>query len=193
MKKGEESRHRLIRCASELFWKNGYFATGVSEILKFAELPKGSFYFYFKSKDELAVEVIAYYQMVLTEKFQVIAKENDWESFVKRIFQEVLEGTEGEVFLGCPLAVIGMETAVNKPEIAVSYASALEEIRRIFKEVLLNSGLSEVQGETLSHRLLFAYQGGVLLGRIHTNTSYLKKTEDALLAIYREYRSYENV
>ena len=50
MKKGEESRQRLIECAAELFWKNGYSATGISEILKQTDLPKGSFYFYFKSR-----------------------------------------------------------------------------------------------------------------------------------------------
>ena len=44
MKKGEESRQRLIECAAELFWKNGYSATGISEILKQTGLPKGSFY-----------------------------------------------------------------------------------------------------------------------------------------------------
>ena len=54
MKKGEESRQRLIECSAELFWKNGYSATGISEILKQTGLPKGSFYFYFKSKDDLA-------------------------------------------------------------------------------------------------------------------------------------------
>ena len=32
MKKGEESRQRLIECAAELFWKNGYSAT---ELAKF--------------------------------------------------------------------------------------------------------------------------------------------------------------
>ena len=39
MKKGEESRQRLIECAAELFWKNGYSATGISEILKQTDLP----------------------------------------------------------------------------------------------------------------------------------------------------------
>ena len=60
MKKGEESRQRLIECAAELFWKNGYSATGISEILKQTDLPKGSFYFYFKSKDDLATAVTEY-------------------------------------------------------------------------------------------------------------------------------------
>ena len=62
MKKGDRSRQRLIQCAAELFWKNGYAATGLSEILRQTGLPKGSFYFYFKSKDELATAVIVYYQ-----------------------------------------------------------------------------------------------------------------------------------
>ena len=38
MKKGEESRQLLIECAAEL-WKNGYSATGISEILKQTNLP----------------------------------------------------------------------------------------------------------------------------------------------------------
>ena len=50
MRKGDESRQRLIRCAAELFWRNGYAATGIQEILKETGLPKGSFYFYFKSQ-----------------------------------------------------------------------------------------------------------------------------------------------
>ena len=39
MKKGEESRQLLIECAAELLWKNGYSATGISEILKQTDLP----------------------------------------------------------------------------------------------------------------------------------------------------------
>ena len=50
MKKGEESRQRLIECAAKLFWKNGYSATGISEILRQTDLPKGSFYFISKAR-----------------------------------------------------------------------------------------------------------------------------------------------
>ena len=45
MTKGEESRQRLIKCAAKLFWKNGYSATGISQILQQTGLPKGSFLF----------------------------------------------------------------------------------------------------------------------------------------------------
>ena len=52
MKKGEASKEHLIVCAGDLFWRNGYEATGLSDILKASGLTKGSFYFYFKSKED---------------------------------------------------------------------------------------------------------------------------------------------
>ena len=67
MKKGEATKEHLIACAGRLFWQNGYAATGLSEILKEAHLTKGSFYFYFKSKEDLAVAVVGYYHRVVYE------------------------------------------------------------------------------------------------------------------------------
>ena len=92
MKKGEESRQRLIECAAELFWKNGYSATGISEILKQTDLPKGSFYFYFKSKDDLATAVTEYYQKILLEQFQNSSQGNDWKVLLKKSLIFYLKG-----------------------------------------------------------------------------------------------------
>ena len=103
MKKGEESRQRLIACAARLFWKNGYAATGISEILAQAGLPKGSFYFYFKSKDDLAVEVISYYQRILLDQLENISVGKTWETFVDGTFGFLLSSSEDTDFLGCPL------------------------------------------------------------------------------------------
>lgn len=140
MKKGEESRQRLIECAAELFWKNGYSATGISEILKQTELPKGSFYFYFKSKDDLATAVTEYYQKILLEQFQNSSQGNDWESFIEEIFDFLSERTNGQTFAGCPYAVMGMETALSKPAVASVFMEGLKKFEQIFQEVLLCSG-----------------------------------------------------
>ena len=106
MKKGEESRQRLIECAAELFWKNGYSATGISEILKQTGLPKGSFYFYFKSKDDLATAVTEYYPKILLEQFRSSSQGNDWESFIEEIFDYLFGRATGQTFAGCPYAVM---------------------------------------------------------------------------------------
>ena len=59
--KGEKSKEHLIKSAARLFIKRGYNATGINDILNSAELSKGSFYFYFASKKDLAAAVAEYF------------------------------------------------------------------------------------------------------------------------------------
>ena len=44
-----------------LLWSKGYNATSVNDIVKEAGIPKGSFYFYFESKEDFAVKAIDRY------------------------------------------------------------------------------------------------------------------------------------
>lgn len=193
MKKGEESRQHLIECAAELFWKNGYSATGINEILKQTGLPKGSFYFYFKSKDDLASAVTEYYQKILLEQFQSSSQGNDWESFIEEIFDYLSVRTSGQTFAGCPYAVMGMETALSKPAVASVFMEGLKKLEQIFQKVLLYSGLPQDHAAILSRRMLSIYQGYLLLGRINGDLSYLKNAEKNMIEMYREYRSYHGI
>ena len=193
MKKGEESRQRLIECAAELFWENGYSTTGISEILKQTGLPKGSFYFYFKSKDDLASAVTEYYQKILLEQFQNSSQGNDWESFIEEIFDFLSERTNGQTFAGCPYAVMGMETALSKPTLASVFMEGLKKFEQIFQKVLLYSGLPQDHAAIFSRRMLSNYQGYLLLGRISGDISYLKNAKKNMIEMYREYRSYHGI
>jgi len=47
------ARERLLESAKILFSQKGYYATSVEDIVESAGFSKGTFYFYFKSKEEL--------------------------------------------------------------------------------------------------------------------------------------------
>jgi len=47
------ARERLLESAKRLFSQKGYYATSVEDIVESAGFSKGTFYFYFKSKEEL--------------------------------------------------------------------------------------------------------------------------------------------
>ncbi|RNC86704.1 MAG: TetR/AcrR family transcriptional regulator [Winogradskyella sp.] len=51
----------LLDKGMELLWSKGYNATSVNDIVKAADVPKGSFYFYFESKEDFAVKAIDKY------------------------------------------------------------------------------------------------------------------------------------
>ena len=51
----------LLDKGMELLWSKGYNATSVNDIVKVAGIPKGSFYFYFESKEDFVVKAIEKY------------------------------------------------------------------------------------------------------------------------------------
>ncbi|MFK7972127.1 MAG: TetR/AcrR family transcriptional regulator [Bacteroidia bacterium] len=51
----------IIAKGSELFRKKGYHVVGINEILESCEVPKGSFYNFFKSKEDFGTKAVAWY------------------------------------------------------------------------------------------------------------------------------------
>ena len=76
VKKPEDRRKEIINTAMGLFAKNGYEKTTVEDITNAMEIAKGSFYYYFKTKQEvfeacissLAGDVIDSYRIILSNK-----------------------------------------------------------------------------------------------------------------------------
>lgn len=65
-----DTRNDLIRSGLELLTQNGFLATGVDAIVKNASVPKGSFYYYFKSKEEYAQTVLSAYDSFFEHKLK---------------------------------------------------------------------------------------------------------------------------
>lgn len=58
MTRSSDARERLVRTAARLFLTRSYQAVGVDELCAAADVRKGSFYHFFRSKSELAKAVI---------------------------------------------------------------------------------------------------------------------------------------
>jgi len=55
------TKEKALTAGLELFSQKGYSNVGLAEILKTAEIPKGSFYHHFKSKEAFAIQVLERY------------------------------------------------------------------------------------------------------------------------------------
>ena len=58
MGRTSDAREKILSAAQSLIELRGYSALGVAEICKAADVPKGSFYYFFESKEALALTVI---------------------------------------------------------------------------------------------------------------------------------------
>src|SRR5215831_17870866 len=56
-----ETRDKLVQAARNLFWEQGYAATGIAQILKTAGVNSGSLYYFFPTKEDLLLAVLDWY------------------------------------------------------------------------------------------------------------------------------------
>jgi TetR/AcrR family transcriptional regulator, transcriptional repressor for nem operon len=57
----ETTKDKILAHGAQIIHQKGFKNTGIQEILHNAGVPKGSFYFYFKSKEDFGLELIDYY------------------------------------------------------------------------------------------------------------------------------------
>jgi TetR/AcrR family transcriptional repressor of nem operon len=62
------TREALIRCGLEVLTEKGYHAIGLDALLRQAGVPKGSFYHYFRSKDDFGLQVLDAYGAYFARK-----------------------------------------------------------------------------------------------------------------------------
>lgn len=67
-RRGDAKRQRLIDVGTAIFTQRGFAGTGLDDIVQAAGVPKGSFYYYFASKDAYAHEVIHNYAAYFARK-----------------------------------------------------------------------------------------------------------------------------
>ncbi|HLV81366.1 MAG TPA: TetR/AcrR family transcriptional regulator [Chthonomonadaceae bacterium] len=99
------SREKILQCASEMFYYIGYQATSVDDILAQSGVAKSNFYYHFKTKEQLAFEVLegqaADFEAVLQQTIgnQALRPKERLE----RLFQEMCSlQSVIHKFAGCP-------------------------------------------------------------------------------------------
>nr|WP_183938370.1 TetR/AcrR family transcriptional regulator [Rhizobium paranaense] len=60
-KPNPNTRHNLIQVGTQMLHEAGYAATGIKDIVDAADVPKGSFYNHFESKEAFGKEVVDFY------------------------------------------------------------------------------------------------------------------------------------
>ncbi len=64
---GKEVAQNILEKGTDIIYRNGYHNVGLKKILEAASIPKGSFYHYFKSKEDFGLKAIDFYSQQTIE------------------------------------------------------------------------------------------------------------------------------
>lgn len=73
--RSEETRHRILEAATNLFSKSGYEATGVAEICQAAGVSKGAFYHHFPTKQAIFLALLNSYLSGIDSGFDLMRQQ----------------------------------------------------------------------------------------------------------------------
>ena len=133
------TRDRIIEIGAEIIHRKGFNHTGIQEILNAANVPKGSFYNYFKSKDDFGLQIIDYF----LDHFKQIAKETLEDTRVSplsRIYAFLtafMEYFESQNYAGgCPIGNLAQEMGDLSPAFREKLSEAIDMMVDAFSHVL---------------------------------------------------------
>jgi TetR/AcrR family transcriptional repressor of nem operon len=133
------TRDRIIETGAEIIHRKGFNHTGIQEILNAANVPKGSFYNYFKSKDDFGLQIIDYF----SAHFKRIARETLEDTRVSplnriyRFLSAFMEYFESQNFAGgCPIGNLAQEMGDLSPAFRKKLSEAIDMMVDAYSQVL---------------------------------------------------------
>ena len=157
-KKGNETRAALIRSGVELMTTYGYISSNIESILKHVGVPKGSFYYYFKSKEEFGKTIIASYDSFFAHKLDKHLTNASIESPLARItafYEDAKQGmAKYDYNRGCLIGELIQEESLLPEGYAVLLEQVLQNWQvKIENCLLLAKNLNEI-GSDIDCKLL---------------------------------------
>lgn len=177
--KGETSRQHIIETANRLFYHRGYNQTSFSDIAEAAGIPRGNFYYHFKTKDDILVAVveyrIAHYRDMLVAWD---AEHPEPRQRLKRFVQMMRGNAKDLVRYGCPVGSLNIEIGKAQPELKAKTKKLFDLFRDWLAAQFRALGHKDANG--LALHLLGRAQGISVVSQAYGERKYLKEELDQL-------------
>lgn len=169
-----DTKTLLFEKGAELIYLKGYNSTGLQEILQAAGVPKGSFYFHFKSKEDYVLQLMDYFGDFMFAWLDKTLNEPDKSPLtrLRTFFQEFLAYYKGNGYKGgCPIGNLSQEMGDINDTIASKAETLLGGMKIRFIKTLLEAQhqdeiSSSIDVETTADFIINSWQGAVTRTKI---------------------------
>ncbi|HEU5370565.1 MAG TPA: TetR/AcrR family transcriptional regulator [Ktedonobacterales bacterium] len=189
MSKGEQTHHMIVERAANVFSRQGYFGSSLTDLMKETGLEKGGIYNHFRSKDELALEAFdyaikltwGYVERELPGKTNALDRLRAMLVGYRRVVEELpLPG-------GCPLLNTAVEADDAHPALRQRAQQAMTNWRAWIQRTVAR-GLAageirpETDGDLLATIIISTIEGAVMMSKLYGDTIHIQRAAEYLAA-----------
>ena len=186
-------KERLMDAAMDLIWENSYGATSVDAICERAGAKKGSFYYFFKSKSELAAAALedcwnkkkAEMDSIFSPTVPPLERFDRYFNFVHDRLAEVQKKC-GSI-LGCPFISVGSEVSTQDQIVRETIDRIMDRKLNYFVSAVRDAaaeGVIDAPDPVAKARALFScYQGMMAQARIQNDIELLRGFKEVAIEV----------
>jgi TetR/AcrR family transcriptional repressor of nem operon len=193
MSKPGVTKEKLIQIAFDMIWDNSYSTVSVGDICERAGVNKGSFYHFFESKAELAMEAHEHFwqekrgdlDRIFSPQNPPLDRIRNWCRHMQKSQREKAE-KYGRV-CGCPFVSIGAEIATFDEKLRAKSEELMNRGKKYIDSAIADAIRSEEVTVTdvalTSQRICSVVTGMMVEAKVHNNLALLDDLEPAIMGV----------
>ncbi|MGR6974135.1 TetR/AcrR family transcriptional regulator [Streptomyces cynarae] len=183
MGRTSDAKEKILTAAQSLIELRGYSALGVAEICKTAGVPKGSFYYFFESKEALALAVLDEHWAAQQRDWgRILRSEAEPLERLRQLFEETEaaqragQASCGSVS-GCMFGNLTLElsnqTEAIRERLQQIFEAQVAMVEAVISEALARGEVTVSDTHEAARSVVAQLEGQVLFAKLYNNTSQL--------------------
>jgi len=185
---GKDVRESILEAAAPLIHNRGFNNTGLKEILDAANVPKGSFYFYFKSKEAFGIALVDHIARTLRQEALAFCEANPLPPLerLRRFMEDRRNRRVQAGFVGgCPIGNLALEMSDLSSAMRERLRTALSGVSAFYASALREAQergelRPDLDPEATAAFMLDAYEGALLRMKVEKSVEPLDRCQDYL-------------
>jgi TetR/AcrR family transcriptional repressor of nem operon len=185
-----DTKNKLLQIGAKYVHLKGFNHTGLQEILKKANVPKGSFYFYFKSKEEFGLEIIDVF-MTFFEKSIGYSLSDKSLSGLERIKAFIITTigilNDNDFVGGCPIGNLSLEMGDINEKFRLKISDAFSKIEEKIFECLKDAQSAQEISQSIDIKtsaafIINSWEGAIVRAKAEKSNKPLKALEEMIFS-----------
>ena len=176
-----ETRSKLVQIGTEIMSEKGFDTTAIDDVLQRAAVPKGSFYYYFASKEDFGLAVVDNYAYLWEQKLTRLLRDPNVRPLqrVRNYIAEAARGLEDYEFRrGCLIGNMGQELGGLDGVFRERILGVLNSWTGFLAECLKQGqDAGEIRADLNVHHVAnffwFSWEGAILKAKLERSTQSL--------------------